>query len=245
MFSRRPGERFNRGRIAVGGGWSPMQDPAVRVWLDADSGVTDVSGAASAWANQADTSLIASVTQSTASRRPTIVSGGLDGRTILRGTNAADTGMSGAFASALSQVNTIFVVGVRTTVDATTQYFCESTNGASRHAVLSAATTGALASYAGVTALWGSDTSAWGIWVVTFNSTSSKAWRGSTLLATADAGTQSMDGLTVFNYLTPATARGLDGDIATVIVCDADRSPGTAGGNQILGYLQLKYPSAV
>lgn len=235
---RRKGLLVNRARF------NPLSDPALMVWLDAtdDSTLTLVSGAASAWANKASTSLMPSVTQAVAAQRPTLVTGVLDGHQILRGTNAAVTLMQGSYSVALAQQNTIFIVARRTTINATNQYFLDS-NTANRNAIFTQANTGRLQYYAGTSVTTTQSVAAWGVWIVLYNGASSQSWRGSTSLGVGNAGVFSMQGLTVFNYQ-GAGAFGLDGDIAEIFVLDANRGPNTTEGAMLLEYLLNKYPSA-
>ena len=68
--------------IASGSGaWEPGA-LSPQIWLDDATSLTDVGGAASAWANKGSAG--GSFTQSNAARRPAIIAGGLNGRRTLR-----------------------------------------------------------------------------------------------------------------------------------------------------------------
>lgn len=237
-----PALQKNLDALSVGGLF-PSDLVDTKVWLRSDLGVTLVSGAVSSWANQADTSLMTSVDQATASQRPAWVANVIDGKPVLRGTNAAVTLMQGAWTGALPQPNTVFVVARRTVVNATNQYMFDSNTPTSRHSLFTQANTTFLQFYAGTTITTAQATNAWGIWSVLYNGASSQAWRGSTSLASGNAGAQSMRGLTVFNYQ-GAGAFGLDGDMTELFIMVGDHSVGTPTGNAMLSYLQRRYPSA-
>jgi hypothetical protein len=94
MFSRRPGHRFNRGRIptativAAPPAFGPT-DPLTHIvsrtnlfFLVGDLGVTEAAGAMSAWANQGPTGATGDATQGTGANQPTYTAGALNGKAV-------------------------------------------------------------------------------------------------------------------------------------------------------------------
>lgn len=114
-FSRRPGVRFNRGRIAVSSGSSAPPNPAqiitdgtLKIWLQGNLGATTSTSAFDALANQADVAVLASLTQGTSARRPKVST--IRGKQGLFHVSASQLWMSGAITGSFASSGTGFTV---------------------------------------------------------------------------------------------------------------------------------------
>ena len=244
FFSRRPGERFNRGRVAAGGGFSPLSDPATVIWLDAtDNATITTATGVSAWANKADTSLLASVDQATGSKQPTLST--INGVQALNfdgtvGIGASSQELAGTM-SAMAQPTTHFVVLESSGISGATTVPTATDSAANRQSVrldgsgypMKAQTyAGALLNEPAASIAESTGYILTGV----FNGASSAIYRGSTLRVTGNAGADSLSNPIIGRLFLNASGTLKIGEI---IICNADI--GSARRTAIWNYLSAKW----
>lgn len=153
MFSRRPGHRFNRGRIATASAFSPADIPGLVAWFDMqDSGsYTVTSGAVSSIKNKASGVFW---TEAGSTQRPTYNATGINGLPCMDfdGVNDRIISTEAAVVSALSVANsyTLLYVAIFDTLSRDDSLFAAG-NSATSLGIRS----------------WGQDTTGAGRWSVT------------------------------------------------------------------------------
>lgn len=129
--------RRRRGGLNPGGGFSPRAFPGLVLWLDASyiTGLND--------GNSINTELLDlsgngyHATQSTAAQRPIYKVSIINGRPVVRFDGTDDYLATAAFASALVQPTSIFIIGSMANAEGDTAYFYDGIAVGSRNGFLS------------------------------------------------------------------------------------------------------------
>jgi hypothetical protein len=192
--------------------FSPLNlQPAL--WYDASdtSTITELSGSVSQWDDKSGNGY--HLTQLTGIYQPTTGVRTLNGRNVLGFDGADDRMITGAFASNLTQPNTIFAVFIP---EKTTAYYVyDGRDGSNRHALVPNTSASLFAGNS--LGLENADTVPQVARAV-FDGTSSSLYIDGVLKRTGDVGTHSLGGLTVGSRYSYQSF--FKGAIAEIIVCD-------------------------
>ncbi len=226
------------------GNFSIGSIPGLLLWLDANKGITLSSGFVTAWADQSGAG-----DPGRNAQQPT--------PSNLPGYNAADPSyngqatlsmlsnqwmVTGAWSTAPAQPLTVVVVGEQQAGGTHQQFLTDSISAASEMALYVPGGGGSIDLYAGaVTGASGQPTNSPGIFLAEYNGASSAVYHNNptTPLATGNAGTNGITGLTIgAGAGAPITTTSL-GKFATVLVVQGLLSPGTKA--QLFQSLQSRY----
>ncbi len=229
-------------QVGSGGGFVPTQFSGCAIWLRADMGITLNGGDVSAWANQADTAVLASVAQAVGAKQPLHVAASIGGKPGIDFNGTTDY-LKGS-GTLRAQPRHVFAVvsaaaagGViwSNPLPNTNQMYLTTSAGDERFSAY--AGTGLTSTGA---ADWIADTPM--VVECEFNGASSEVLRDGTSVVAGNAGALGSDGLLLGVYLDEAQFF-FDGVIAEYIEYSGIQS--AANALQIRRYLGARYGIAV
>ena len=231
-------------RALLGGAeFLPTQITGLQLWLAADRGLSLSDGdPVGTWPDQSGNGNDAA--QATAAKKPTYKVNIVNGKPVVRGDGTDDYLATSAFASALTQPNTILVVGSMNNAEGDVAYFHDGIIDTDRNAFLSyiADTPDGYLLHAGLNlSTAGIPKSAFHIWISLFNEAESKLWEDNGEKLSGDAGVHSLTGLCLLAKYDGTAS--LDGDIAEVAIYDSDI--GAANRVSLFQYASNKYGIAL
>lgn len=217
------------------------------VWLNAGVGTfqdaamtipaTDDTDPVGGWADQSGQGN--HETQATASKRPILQLNEVNGKpAILFDITNSCCLQSAAFAAALAQPNTVFVVCHMPAADGSTRrYAIDGIDDSNRH-VIWKDITDEVKIFAGSSVETTAALNVWEIIAVVFNGANSKAWVNGAVVGTGNAGNQLLRGLTVGIYY-DGVRYCFDDSIAEILIYDSALSD--ANRQAVENYLNVKY----
>ena len=249
MLSRRPGGRFNRGRVAAGGppAFSPLQVTGLVLWLRADLGITTVSGKVSAWTDQSGTGdSNKDVTQGTAANRPTYnaTDAGYNNQSTLTFDGTDDWMASGVWSTVPTTTGTFFIVG-EMGLAATQVMSCMHDTGGLGELYGNGGGVDDLQYYQGATlvAVGESGINSKSVFAVERNGASTKIYQNAkTAITTGNAGSGALQRL-ILGSNALAASLPLNGKIAEVLDYNVILSAGNRG--LVMDYLGARYSRAI
>ena len=204
--------------------FSPLDIDNLQLWLSANRGLNFNDGdPVETWPDFSGNGNDA--TQPFASKKPIYKVNIVNGRPILRLDGMDDFMETSAFASDLSQPNTVIVAVIVNNIEGDSLYIFEGIDMAKRHGVLSniTRTPDGLYAYAGVVfqpnVAFPKGTIH--IHTVLFNGAASEYWLDGASQGTGDVGAHVLSGATMGSNVGGGAAR-LDGDYYSIIVYDGD-----------------------
>lgn len=226
---------------AIVAGFSPKRVPGLRVWLDADLGVTIATGV-SAWADQSGTGN--NVSQAVPGSQPSLDSSWRNGHKAIIGETSK--WLAGTYAATQNQPCSVYCVVEWPSTVAAQRAAYDGIGASNRNLLATDATAsnpGTLA-YAGVGLVTGSVVSGPLIARTFFNGASStvrfEPHGAAAVTATGNPGTQTALGLTVgSNYLGGVAPFNGGGKIASILVYDGTLT--AAQDTAIFSYLSGRY----
>ena len=177
--------------------------------------------------------------QATTANKPLYKAAIKNGLSIIRFDGANDWLVTAAFASALSQPNTIVVAAmINTATPVTTKIYVDGIAGASRHVVYASNPEFEFAIYAGAVLVSGDALNTnYNILTAIFSGVSSELFLNGTSIVSGDAGAHTLTGLTVAASATLATP--LPGDELEILVYDSALS--TSNRQAVEAYINSKW----
>ena len=239
----RRGER--RVLRAAGGvpAWAPSALSGVLAWYRADTGVTDVSGKASAWTNRIAGDANTNLAQGTAGLRPTISASdaAYNNQAVLVG-GATIFMASGTWAAPLAQPFTWLVIGNDSGAAGSEYYIEGDISGASRSVLGAEVLTPGYGTYSGTEVRAGARAATPRMIGGINDGVSSSLFIDSmTAAATGDTGTNGITGLTAFASF--ASTANLLGKLAEIIIVSGAMS---AGDRALLrAYFNARYAMSI
>lgn len=241
-------------RIGIGVGvgarrsasFKPTDISGCVLWLRADLGVTLVSGAVSAWADQSGGSLLASVTQGTSGKRPTFNASdaGFNSQPTFTFASASTQSLRGTFGSSLAQPATIIAVAKQ--ASAAVQFVIDSNADATnRWAIYNSTAGNALNGYTPASgdfasvAISNGITNAFAIAAEFAGASAATYANGTTATGAGNSGSGVLSGIAVGAHQADAGGFDWDGQIAEVIIYSSALS--TLSLSRVFAYTNARY----
>lgn len=240
-----------RGPIAAAGQgaavpFSPSDLSNLALWFKADAITGLVNGdPVATWSDESGNTRDA--TQATAAKQPTYATAVQNGLPVVRFSDASSQRLAtAAFAAALTQPNTIFVVGNHAATGGTRGYFIDGIASGNRQAFARGlgSDNGKFGLFAGAASASNVDgplvTIPTGmlLWTVVFNGASSSIRKSRAAYSSGDPGSHSLSGLSIGSGWSDAFGY-LPGDVGEIIVYD--RALTTAERDQVEQHLTDKW----